>query len=271
MTFELPDDRAAVMGVLNVTPDSFSDGGQFVSTKGAIECGIALFDEGADIIDVGGESTRPGAEPVSVADELARVLRVVEGLVDAEIPVSVDTMKPEVARAAIEAGAQVINDVNGLRSEGMLEIASESEATVCIIHMLGEPRTMQLNPQYADVVEDVLTWLIDRAESACAAGIAKDKIWIDPGIGFGKTIDHNLSLLKATGEFASSGYPVMIGASRKSFIGKIVEEDDPANRLPGSLAAALYAAHKGARIIRVHDVAATVQALTLQSAILYAD
>lgn len=255
------------MGVLNVTPDSFSDGGTFFSTDAAIEHGIALFEEGADMVDVGGESSRPGADPVSVADELERVIPVVRGLVAAEIQVSIDTMKPEVARAAVDAGAQVINDVNGLRADGMTEVAVSTGATICIMHMLGEPRTMQSDPKYGDVVEDVLTWLLSRAEAAIEAGIPKHKIWIDPGIGFGKTVDHNLSLLKATGEFASSGYPVMIGASRKSFIGKVTEEDDPANRLPGSLAAALYAAQKGARIIRVHDVAATVQALAVQSAI----
>jgi dihydropteroate synthase len=259
------------MGVLNVTPDSFSDGGEFVTEQQAIEQGLRLFEEGADIVDVGGESTRPGAEPVDQETELDRVLPVVKALTDAEIPVSIDTMKAGVALAALEAGAQVVNDVSGLRSEGMLDVAVTSKATVCIMHMLGEPRTMQADPQYDDVVETVLRWLLDRAHAAMSAGVAMDKIWIDPGIGFGKTVEHNLSLLKATGEFASSGFPVMIGASRKSFIGTVAGADDPLNRLPGSLAAALYSAQKGARVIRTHDVAATVQALTLQEAIMDAD
>jgi dihydropteroate synthase len=259
------------MGVLNVTPDSFSDGGEFVTEQQAIEQGLRLFEEGADIVDVGGESTRPGAEPVDQETELDRVLPVVKALTDAEIPVSIDTMKAGVALAALEAGAQVVNDVSGLRSEGMLDVAVTSKATVCIMHMLGEPRTMQADPQYDDVVETVLRWLLDRAHAAMSAGVAMDKIWIDPGIGFGKTVEHNLSLLKATGEFASSGFPVMIGASRKSFIGTVAGADDPLNRLPGSLAAALYSAQKGARVIRTHDVAATVQALILQEAIMDAD
>jgi len=269
--FKLPDERAAVMGVLNVTPDSFSDGGSFLAAEKAIEHGMLLFEEGADLIDVGGESTRPGAEPVGAEVEIERVESVISALVDGGVAVSIDTMKPEVARAAVAAGAQIINDVSGLRAEGMLHFAIESGATVCIMHMLGEPRSMQVDPQYKDVVEEVLHWLVARAEEAATSGIPKHQIWIDPGIGFGKTVDHNLSLLKATGEFASSGYPVVIGASRKSFIGKVVGEDDPSNRLPGSLAAALFAAQKGARIIRVHDVAATVQALAVQEAISDAD
>jgi len=259
------------MGVLNVTPDSFSDGGLYLSPDKALEHGIHLFEEGADIVDVGGESTRPGAEPVSAMEELDRVLPVIEGLVQAEVPVSIDTMKPDVAKAATIAGAQTINDVSGMRSDEMLSVAASAGATVCIMHMLGEPRTMQAAPQYSDVVEEVLSWLLERVEAAVRAGVRRDQIWIDPGIGFGKTIDHNLSLLKATGEFASSGYPVVIGASRKSFIGKIACESDAAYRLPGSLAVAVYAAQKGARIIRAHDVAATVQALAVQDAIMDAD
>ncbi|MEO7453449.1 MAG: dihydropteroate synthase, partial [Fimbriimonadales bacterium] len=187
------------------------------------------------------------------------------------VAVSIDTMKPGVARAAIDAGATVLNDVNGLRALGMLEAAAEAGVYVCIMHMLGEPRTMQTDPQYDDVVEDVLAWLTVRAEEAQAAGVQQERIWLDPGIGFGKTVDHNLSLLKATATFASSGYPILVGASRKSFIGKIADEADPINRLPGSLAAALFAAQKGARILRVHDVAATVQALAVQTAILDAE
>ncbi|MDQ2985855.1 MAG: dihydropteroate synthase [Armatimonadota bacterium] len=269
--FELPTERAAVMGVLNVTPDSFSDGGEFLSPQAAIEHGIALAEEGADIVDVGGESTRPGAEPVSIDHELARVIPVIEALVREEIAVSIDTMKPNVARAAVAGGASVINDVNGLRAPGMLQVIAETDASVCIMHMLGEPRSMQVDPHYDDVVTEVLDWLLARADEAIAAGIARENIWIDPGIGFGKTVDHNLSLLKTTAEFASTGFPVLVGASRKSFIGKIADEDQPQNRMPGSLAAALYAVSKGARIVRVHDVAASVQALAIQQAISEAD
>jgi dihydropteroate synthase len=259
------------MGVVNVTPDSFSDGGEFADAKSAIDHAILLIEEGADIVDIGGESTRPGAEPVSEDEELKRVLPVIEALSGEDVAVSIDTMKPAVARAAVAAGAEVINDVNGLRAPGMLEAAAESGTYVCIMHMLGEPRTMQSEPKYDDVVEDVLAWLLQRAEVAQNAGVPAENIWIDPGIGFGKTVDHNLSLLRSTAAFATSGYPVVVGASRKSFIGKLAEEPDPLNRLPGSLAAALYAAQKGARILRVHDVAATVQALAVQSAILDAE
>jgi dihydropteroate synthase len=208
------------MGVLNVTPDSFSDGGEFLSTQAAIDRALALIDEGADIVDVGGESTRPGAEPVTEEDELSRVLPVIEALAGEEIAVSIDTMKPTVARAAVDAGAAIINDVNGLRASGMVETAADTGAYVCIMHMLGEPRTMQNDPRYDDVVDDVLSWLVARADAAQAAGVRQDRIWLDPGIGFGKTAEHNLSLLKATAAFASSGYPILVGASRKSFIGK---------------------------------------------------
>lgn len=259
------------MGVLNVTPDSFSDGGEFHSVEAAVQHGIALFDEGADIVDVGGESTRPGAEPVGAEEELRRVLPVIEALVAEEIPVSVDTSKAAVAGAAVSAGAAVINDVYALRGEGMLQAVAEIDTPVCIMHMLGDPLTMQSDPRYGDVVTEVLDWLLERAEVAVAAGIARERVWIDPGIGFGKTVDHNLSLLRSVAEFASSGYPVVIGASRKSFIGKLADEPEAVNRLPGSLAAALYAAQKGARVLRVHDVAATVQALAVQSAILDAE
>jgi dihydropteroate synthase len=271
MPFELPADRIAVMGVLNVTPDSFSDGGEYLDSSAAIEHGLILADEGADIVDIGGESTRPGADPVSALEEIDRVLPVIEGLVREDIAVSIDTMKPDVARAIVAAGADVINDVNGFRTPGMFEIAAESGATICIMHMLGEPRTMQIDPHYEDVVTEVLEWLLARADAAISAGIAREKIWLDPGIGFGKTVDHNLSLLKSTAEFASTGFPIMVGASRKSFIGKLADENEPQNRMPGSLAAALFAASKGARIIRVHDVAATVQAIAIQQAIIDAD
>src|SRR5688500_17933565 len=193
MRFQLPAERPAVMGVLNVTPDSFSAGGDFLDAQAAIAHGIALAEEGADLIDVGGESTRPGAEPVELQEELKRVIPVVEALTAEEIAVSIDTTKPEVARQAVAVGAIAINDVNGLRRPGMLEAAAETHAFVCIMHMLGEPRTMQQEPQYGDVVSEVLDWLLERAQIAEDGGISRDRIWLDPGIGFGKTVDHNLS------------------------------------------------------------------------------
>lgn len=269
--FRLPADRPAVMGVLNVTPDSFSDGGSFSETGRAVEHGLQMYEDGADLVDVGGESSRPGADPVSIDEELARVIPVIKGLAESGVPLSIDTTKPEVASAAISAGAQVLNDITGLRSQKMLDVAAKAGVIVCIMHMQGEPKTMQAAPTYGDVVAEVLAWLEARAQAAISYGVEPSDIWIDPGIGFGKTVDHNLSLLRATAEFASSGYPLVVGASRKSFIGKIVGEDDPANRLPGSLAAALFAAQKGARVLRVHDVAETVQALTLQEAIMDAE
>jgi dihydropteroate synthase len=259
------------MGVLNVTPDSFSDGGEFFDQRAAIEHGIALFEGGADVVDVGGESTRPGAPVVDASEEIDRVEPVIKALALEGVAISIDTSKPVVADTALAAGARIINDVKGLGAEGMIDIARRHDAIVCIMHMTGDPRTMQVAPHYDDVVSEVLDWLLERTEIAMEAGIAREKIWIDPGIGFGKTVDHNLSLLKSTAEFASTGFPVVIGASRKSFIGKITESEDPQNRLPGSLAAGLFAAQKGARILRVHDVAATIQALAIQEAIIDAD
>lgn len=254
------------MGVLNVTPDSFSDGGLFSRTDAAIRRGIQMFREGADIVDVGGESTRPGAVPVAETEELERVLPVVEELTK-HGPVSIDTSKPEVARLCVKAGARLLNDVTGFRSEAMRRIAAESGVSACAMHMKGEPRTMQDDPVYDDVVAEVRDYLRSRARALEEAGVQSNAIWLDPGIGFGKTLDHNIELLRRLDEIVSLGYPVLVGVSRKSFIGKISGEEDPNRRLPGSLAAALAAVERGARIVRVHDVAETVQFFNVKAAI----
>jgi dihydropteroate synthase len=251
-----------VMGVLNVTPNSFSDGGQWTG-EAAIARACAMLDAGADIIDVGGESTRPGAEPVGVDEEIARVAPVIRALRSvADAPISVDTMKPEVARAAMEVGATMWNDVQALRTPGALEEAASLKRGVILMHMQGEPRTMQNAPYYDDVVAEVILFLRERVAAAEAAGLTE--IWIDPGIGFGKTLEHNLALLQNTARVrAEVGKPILIGASRKRFIQAIdaLAVDAGRDRLGGSLAAALWAARGGADIVRVHDVAETVQAL----------
>lgn len=249
------------MGVLNVTPDSFSDGGQFLAHQAAIEHGLRLKEEGADLVDVGGESTRPGAEPVSAKEELRRVLPVVEALVVQGVMVSIDTQKPEVAQQACQAGVGVVNDVGGLRDSAMRKVCSDAGCTVCIMHMRGEPRTMQREPSYGDVVADVRDWLLAQAQRAEAEGIPGDRIWLDPGIGFGKTVAHNLELLRRLNELVASGYPTLVGVSRKSFIGKLLgSEAAPlpvGERLEGTLAFQAWAQTQGARIIRAHDVLAS--------------
>jgi dihydropteroate synthase len=254
-----------VMGILNVTPDSFSDGG----LGDAVPRGLAMLEAGADIIDVGGESTRPGAEPVDQNVEIARVAPVIAALRAAsEAPISIDTMKPAVARAAMEAGASIWNDVAALRAPGALETAASLKRPVVVMHMLGEPRTMQDDPRYGDVVADVIAFLRERVAAAEAKGV-KD-IWVDPGIGFGKTLKHNLALLANVGRIAAeTGRPVLIGASRKRFIQSLDERatDAAKDRLGGSVAAALLAAQKGASIVRVHDVAQTAQALRVWRAV----
>lgn len=254
------------MGVVNVTPDSFSDGGKFLATSAAIEHAHQLIEEGADILDVGGESTRPGAEPVSISEELSRVLPVIEALRNAPIPVSIDTMKPQVMQAAIQAGATMINDVSALRAPGALEICAASRVGVCVMHMLGEPRTMQLEPRYDDVVAEVKAFLLDRALTCERAGVTKDRIVIDPGFGFGKNREHNLSLLRHLKEFAATGYAVLAGLSRKSVLGKITGQE-VVSRAPASVAAALLAVQNGAHIVRVHDVRATKDALAILHAV----
>lgn len=259
-----------VMGIVNVTPDSFSDGGRLASVEAAVAHGLRLVEQGADILDIGGESTRPGAEPVEAAEEISRVVPVIEGLrAHWDGPISIDTMKPEVARAAVAAGATMWNDVTALGfAPDSLATAAELGCDVVLMHMRGEPRTMQADPQYDDVVAEVAGWLAARADAAMAAGVARERIWLDPGIGFGKTAAHNLALTARLDRLAATGFPVLYGASRKRTIQSIdPTASDPADRLGGSLALALEAAREGAVIIRVHDVRETVQALAVQAAL----
>ncbi len=254
------------MGIVNVTPDSFSDGGHFYSTDQAIAHAMQLIEQGADLLDIGGESTRPGAQAVSIEEELKRILPVLESLIECGVPLSVDTMKPEVMRAVIQSGADMINDVNALRAEGALQAVTDSEVAVCLMHMQGEPRTMQQSPLYQDVVAEVRTFLDERIVAAEQSGVARNRIVIDPGFGFGKTLEHNLVLLKNLDSFSALGVPVLSGLSRKSMLGALtglpVEE-----RMVPSVAAAMISAMKGARILRVHDVKETRQALQIFSAV----
>lgn len=266
--FPLPKDRPAIMGVLNVTPDSFSEGGKYMSVEDAVSAGLRMVDDGADLVDVGGESTRPGAPVVPVEDELKRVVPVVTALVRAGVRVSVDTSKPRVARECLEAGASVINDVTALADPVMIDVCVHHQPTVCLMHMKGDPRTMQNDPQYADVVREVSHFLVDRAITAEEAGMPHANIWIDPGIGFGKTLAHNLELLRNTATFVETGYPVLIGVSRKSFIGKILDSAGPLDRLEGSLAAQAAAQIQGARIIRTHDVQESLRTALMVAAIM---
>lgn len=257
-------DRPRVMGVLNVTPDSFSDGGLYLDPSAAVDRAHAMAEAGAAIIDIGAESTRPGAAPVSAAEELDRLLPVLERLVaELDVPISVDTGKPEVIAAVTSAGASLINDVYALRKPGALEAVAEVECAVCLMHMQGEPRTMQAHPHYDDVVEEVCDFLESRADACEDAGIARDHILLDPGFGFGKTTVHNLLLLRHLPELLDLGYPVLVGLSRKATIGELTGARDPGDRLAGSLAGASLAAWLGASMVRVHDVAATVQALAV--------
>ncbi|KLI97841.1 dihydropteroate synthase [Luteimonas sp. FCS-9] len=261
-------DRPRVMGIVNVTPDSFSDGGAHATTEAAVAHGLRLAEEGADVLDVGGESTRPGADAVPVDEELRRVLPVVEALVARTgLPVSIDTSKPEVMRAAVEAGAGMINDVYGLRREGALDAAAALGVPVVLMHMLGEPRGMQEAPAYDDVVADVHRFLAERIFAAEMAGIERRRIVVDPGFGFGKTTAHNLALLAQLARLAELGVPVLAGLSRKRSIGELTGRDVPAERVAGSVAAHLIAAQNGARLLRVHDVAATVDALKVWRAV----
>ena len=262
----LPLDRPLVMGIVNVTADSFSDGGRFLETGRAVDHGLALAAEGADIVDVGGESTRPGAEPVSLDEELARVVPVVEALARQGLVVSVDTMKPGVMRAAVAAGAVLVNDVNGFRAEGAVEALADGTAAACIMHMQGTPATMQADPQYGDVVKEVGRFLAARAEALEAAGIGRERILVDPGFGFGKTTAHNLALLRNLRHLATLGWPLLAGLSRKRLIGEITGRplDD---RVAGSVAAALVAVQNGAALVRVHDVKPTVDALKVWAAV----
>ncbi len=268
--FELTLDRPLVMGIVNVTPDSFSDGGRYEAPSDAVAHALRLRGAGADIIDIGGESTRPGAVPVSPAEEIARVRPVVSRLAaEKAFPVSIDTRRAHVAVACVEAGASIINDVSGFSDPAMRSVAAGSRAGVVVMHMLGEPAMMQDDPRYGDVVAEVREYLLARADDLRAAGVGADRICIDPGIGFGKTSEHNLDLLRGLPEIAAAGYPVLLGASRKRFIAALggTGADDPLQRLGGSIAAAVWAVTHGAAIVRVHDVAETVQAMRVVHAI----
>jgi dihydropteroate synthase len=260
-----------LMGIVNVTPDSFSDGGMFLDAERAVAHGRQLEAEGADILDVGGESTRPGAEAVSAEEELRRVAPVVEGLLAGEVAVSIDTSKLAVAEAALEAGAVIVNDVTALRAEPELAgLCAERGCDVVLMHMLGDPRTMQEDPTYDDVVDDVKAFLAGRIEFAIAEGIDEERIWADPGIGFGKTVEHNLELLRRLGELAELGRPIVVGTSRKSFIGKLTGAPVE-RRLGGTIASSVLAFANGAEVLRVHDVGPVREALTVAEAILDPD
>lgn len=261
-------DVPRVMGIVNVTPDSFSDGGAHFVADAAVAHGLQLAAEGADVLDVGGESTRPGAEPVPLEEELRRVVPVVERLArETALPVSIDTSRPEVMRAAVEAGAGMINDVYGLRREGAVDTAAALGVPVVLMHMLGEPRSMQDAPDYDDVVGEVHRFLAKRIFAAEMAGIDRKRIVVDPGFGFGKTTAHNLQLLARLERFGELGVPVMAGLSRKRTIGELIGRDSPVERIHGSVAAHVIAAQRGARLLRVHDVAATVDALKIWNAV----
>lgn len=254
------------MGIVNVTPDSFSDGGRFGSIEAAVRQAQQLMDEGADILDIGGESTRPGAAPVPAAEELDRVLPVLERIADSPVPLSIDTYKPEVMVAALAAGASMVNDVKALREPGALDAVVRSDAAVCLMHMRGTPQTMQLDPNYGDVVGEVCAFLHDRIAACEAAGIDRERIVIDPGFGFGKTKAHNIDLLRHLDKVTALGLPVLAGLSRKSVLGTITARN-VGERVPSSVAAALVAVYRGAAIVRVHDVGATRDALAVYGAI----
>ena len=261
-------DRPRVVGIINLTPDSFSADGLHGQVDAAVAQGLRMAEEGADMLDIGGESTRPGATEVSVEEELRRVLPVIEQLIArTQLPIAIDTSKPEVMRAAVAAGAGMINDVYALRREGALDAAAALGVPVCLMHMQGEPGSMQADPQYDDVVGDVHRFLTDRLFSCELAGIDKRKILVDPGFGFGKTLEHNLALLSALERFGNLGSGVYVGLSRKGMIGTLTGKTDPAERAAGSAAAALIAVQRGARMVRVHDVAATVDALAVWRAV----
>lgn len=259
--FEFPLTQPLVMGIVNVTPDSFSDGGRYLSTERAIEHALKLQRDGAQILDIGGESTRPGSAPVSAEEEIARVIPVVEGLRDAGVALSVDTMKPQVMAAALAVGADMINDVHGLEAPGALQAVAASNCGLCLMHMRGMPQTMQVDPVYSEVVEEVAEYLRQRLATAEAVGIERRRMLIDPGFGFGKTLAHNLALFKHLTELADIA-PVLAGVSRKSFLGALTGRDTQDRLLP-SVIAALLAVQRGATVVRVHDVRETVEALRL--------
>jgi len=264
--FKLSLERPLVMGVVNITPDSFSDGGMFADTERAIAHAQRLIGEGVDILDLGGESTRPGAAPVSLEVERRRVLPVLEALASGGVPVAVDTRKPELMREAIAAGAAMINDVTALSGPGALAAVARAPVAVCLMHMQGDPATMQANPEYRDVVREVRDFLAQRVAVAEAAGIARNRIVVDPGFGFGKTVEHNLALLRSLREFNSLGGALLAGLSRKAMLGRLTGRE-PLERVHASVAAALLAIQNGAHIVRVHDVAATRDALAVWNAV----
>ena len=248
-------DRTLLMGIVNVTPDSFSDGGAFLDSTSAVEHGVRLVDEGADVLDVGGESTRPGSEEVPVDVELARVVRVVEQLVkQVDVPVGVDTRKPVVARAALDAGAAIVNDVTAGADPEMFTVVRDAGAGLVLMHMRGEPKTMQHDPHYDDVVREVRDFLAGRIGAAVAAGVPRAQLCVDPGIGFGKNLGHNLQILRAIGAFHELRVPVLVGASRKRFIGQLTGVEDPADRIEGTAGAVAWCASQGVDVVRVHDV-----------------
>ena len=255
-----------VMGIINVTPDSFSDGGKNLALDAGIAHARQLVAEGADMLDIGGESTRPGAAPVSLEDELARLLPLIEALRECGVPLSVDTFKPAVMRAVLDAGADMINDIYGFRQPGAIEAVAQGASGLCLMHMQGEPRTMQQAPAYGDVVGDVTAFLREHAERLVAAGVARERICLDPGFGFGKTTAHNYQLMRSLPTIGALGYPLLIGVSRKTMIGAVTGRP-VGERVAGSVAAALAAVERGAAIVRVHDVAATVDALKVWQAV----
>jgi dihydropteroate synthase len=258
--------KVVVMGILNVTPDSFSDGGRFLAPEAAVERGLAMLAEGADLLDIGGESTRPGAEPVSAAEEIDRVAPVVAGLRRAAAaPLSIDTRRAAVARAALAAGANIINDISGLGDAGMAPLAAATDAGLVVMHMRGEPRTMQNDPRYDDLLGEICAFLVERTRRALAAGVRRERLAIDPGLGFGKTPAHNLSILKNLERVAALGFPVLVGPSRKRFIGALTGAA-VGERLPGTLAAVSLAVAAGARLVRVHDVGPAAQAAAIADA-----
>ena len=256
--------RIAVMGILNVTPDSFSDGGQFVTTESIQTAAALMIEEGVDIIDIGGESTRPGSDPVSLPDELERVIPAIRAIREfSDIPISIDTYKPEVMRAAIEAGANLINDVNALQAEGARQVAADLAVPVCLMHKKGTPKTMQESPEYQSVAGEVFAFLQEQKALCIEAGVSAEQIMLDPGFGFGKRLEDNIHLFQQIPKMWQLDAPILIGVSRKSMIGQILQIEDPQERLIGSVTAAVLAAQKGAAIVRVHDVKETVHALQL--------
>ena len=266
--YRLDLSRPQIMGIVNVTPDSFSDGGRYVVTDAAVEHALGLIAAGADILDIGGESTRPGAEPVPLCEELDRVLPVIEALAGEGVPLSIDTYKPEVMFAAVSAGASMINDVFGLRQTGAIEAAAETDAAVCLMHMQGTPQTMQADPDYADVVTEVAGFLADRAAACEAAGIPRSRLVVDPGFGFGKTTAHNIALLHGLGRIGTAtGLPLLAGLSRKSVLGRITTREKATDRVAASVASGLIALQNGARILRVHDVDATLDMVRVWQAV----